>query len=56
MSSVVKQLMLVLKIVTTGSIHSFQICSKETLWIMYLKHPVLDMIERIHLIVDHLDQ
>ena len=45
MSSVVKQLMHVLKIVTTGSM----ICSKETLLIMYLKHPVLDMIQRIYL-------
>ena len=44
-TSVVKQLMHVLKIVTTGSI----ICSKETLLIMYLRHPVLDMIQRIYL-------
>ena len=44
-SSVVKQLMHVLKIVTTGSM----ICSKETLLIMYLRHPALDMIQRIYL-------
>ena len=38
MTSVVKQLMYVLKLfrVTAGSIHSFRICSKETLRIMYL--------------------
>ena len=51
MSSVVKQQMNVLKLfrVTAGSIHSFQICSKESLRIMYPKNPVLDMIQRIHL-------
>ena len=35
--------------VTTGSIHSFRICSKEKLQIMYPKNPDLDMIQRIHL-------
>ena len=51
MSSVVKQQMNVLKLfwVTAGSIHSFQIRSKESVWIMYPKYPVLDMIQRIHL-------
>ena len=51
MSSVVKQQMNVLKLfwVTAGSIHSFQIHSKESLQIMYPKYPVLDMIQRIHL-------
>ena len=51
MSSVVKQPMYVLKVfrVTAGSIHSFRICRKETLWIMYLKYLVLDMIQGIHL-------
>ena len=50
MSSVVKQLMYVLKLfrVTAGSIHSFRICSKETLRIMNPKYPVWDMIQRIH--------
>ena len=50
-SSVVKQLMYVLKLfrVTAGSIYSFRICNKETLRIMYLKYPVLDTIQRIHL-------
>ena len=43
--------MTVLKLfrVTAGSIHSFQIRSKESLRIMYPKYPVLDMIQRIHL-------
>ena len=51
MSSVVKQLMYVLKLfrVTSGIIHSFRICSKETLRIMYPRYPVLDMIQRIDL-------
>ena len=51
MSSVVKQLLYVLKLfqVTSGNVHSFRIRSKETLRIMYLKYPVLDMIQRIHL-------
>ena len=51
MSSVVKQLMYVLKLfrVTTGSFHSFQIRSIETLQIMYPKYLVLDMIHEIHL-------
>ena len=46
MTGVVKRLMYVLKLfrVTAGSIHSFRICSKETLRI----YPVLDMIQRIH--------
>ena len=35
--------------VTTGSIHSFQIHSKEMLQIMYPENPDLDMIQRIHL-------
>ena len=47
MSSVVQQLMYVLKLfrVTAGGIHSFRICSKETLrirfWI-WIKNPFLD--------------
>ena len=47
---VVKQQMDVLKLfqVTSGSIHSFQIRSEESLRIMYPKYPVLDMIQRIH--------
>ena len=47
-SSFVKKLMYVLKLfrVTAGNIHSFRIRSKETLWIMYPKYPVLDMIQR----------
>ena len=51
MSSVVKQQMNVLKLfwVTAGSIHSFQIRSKESLRIVYPEYPVLDMIQRIHL-------
>ena len=51
MSSVVKKLLYVLKLfrVTAGCIHSFRIRSKETLWFMYPKYPVLDMIQRIHL-------
>ena len=46
MSSVVKQLLYVLKLfrVTAGCIHSFRICSKETLQIMYQKYPVLNII------------
>ena len=46
-SSVVKQLHYVLKLfrVTACCVHSFRICSKET----FKKHPVLDMIQRIHL-------
>ena len=42
MSSVVKQLLYVLKWfrVTTGCIHSFQMRSKETFWIMYPMYPV----------------
>ena len=49
MSSVVKQLMYVLKLfrVTTGSFHSFQIRSIKMLRIM--KYLVLDMIQGIHL-------
>ena len=48
MSSVVKQLMYVLKLfrVTTGSFHSFQIRSIKMLRIM--KYLVLDMIQGIH--------
>ena len=51
MSSVVKQLLYVLKLfrVTAGCIHSFRICSKETLRIMYPKYPVLDIIQRMYL-------
>ena len=47
-SSFFKKLMYVLKMfrVTAGNIHSFRIRSKETLWIMYPKYPVLDMIQR----------
>ena len=43
--------MYVLKLfrVTAGKIHSFRMRSKETLLIIYLKYPVLDMIQRIHL-------
>ena len=50
-SSVVKQLMYVLKLfrVTTGSFHSFQIHSIETLQIIHPKYLVLDMIQGIHL-------
>ena len=50
-SSFVKKLMYVLQLfrVTAGNIHSFRLRSKETLWIMYPKYPVLDMIQRIHL-------
>ena len=50
-SSVVKQLLYVLNLfcVIAGSIHSFQIRSKETPRIMYPKYPVWDMIQRIHL-------
>ena len=51
MSSVVKQLLYVLKLirVTAGCVHSFRIRSNETLRMMYPKCPVLDMIQRIHL-------
>ena len=51
MSSVVKQLLYVLKLfrVTSVCIHSFPIRSKETFRIMYPKYPVLDMIQRIYL-------
>ena len=51
MSSVVKQLLYVLKLfrVTSVCIHSFPIRSKETFRIMYQKYPVLDMIQRIYL-------
>ena len=50
-SGLVTNLMYVLKLfqVTAGNVHSFRICSKETLRIMYPKYPVLDMIQRIHL-------
>ena len=50
MSSVVKQLMYVLKLfrVTAGKIHSFRIRSKETLRIIYPKYPVLNLTQRIH--------
>ena len=49
MSSVVKQLLYVLKLfrVTSVCIHSFPIRSKETFRIMYPKYPVLDMTQRI---------
>ena len=55
MSSVVKQLMFVLKLfrVTPGSFHSFQIGSIETLQIMYPKYLVLDMIQGSTSVVDH---
>ena len=59
MSSVVKQLLYVLKLfrVTAGCIHSFRICSKETLWIMYQKYPVLNIIlEESTSAVDHSHQ
>ena len=51
MSSVVKQLMYVLKLfrVNSGIIHSFRIRSKQTLRIMYPRYPVLDIAQRIHL-------
>ena len=50
-SGLVTNLMYVLKLfqVTSGNVHSFRIRSKETLRIMYLKYPVLDTIQRIHL-------
>ena len=43
-------LMYVLKLfrITGGSIHSFRICGKKTLRIMYPNYPVLDIIQRIH--------
>ena len=59
MSSVVKQLLYVLKLfrVTAGCIHSFRICSKETLRIMYQKYPVLNIIlEESTSVVDHSHQ
>ena len=52
MSSVVKQLMYVLKLfrVIDGSVPFFgSVYSKETLRIMYPKYPVLDIIKRMHL-------
>ena len=51
-SSFVKKMMYVLKLfrVTATNVHSFRIRSKETLGIMYPKYPVLDMIQRIHLL------
>ena len=50
-SGLVTNLMYVLKLfqVISGNVHSFRIRSKEILRIMYLKYPVLDMIQRIHL-------
>ena len=59
MSSVVKQLLYVLKLfrVTAGCIHSFRICGKETLRIMYQKYPVLNIIlEESTSVVDHSHQ
>ena len=49
--SLVKKLMNVIKLfqVTASNIHSFQIHSKETLWIMYPKYLVLEIIQRIQL-------
>ena len=50
-SGLVTNLMYVLKLfqVTSGNVHSFRTRCKETLRIMYLKYPVLDTIQRIHL-------
>ena len=59
MSSVVKQLLYVLKLfrVTAGCFHSFRICSKQTLRIMYQKYPVLNIIlEESTSVVDHSHQ
>ena len=46
-SSFVKKMMFR---VTATNVHSFRIRSKETLQIMYPKYPVLDTIQRIHLL------
>ena len=59
MSSVVKQLMYVLKLfrVTTGSFHSFQIRSSSRnpplLWIIWISNPFLDFNKEMKYLFSH---